>query len=181
MKLKRAGKADYGLAKISDAADITTDDGLVLGSKEKNPALPNTLARDISSVRSLINSQISGINATVITNSNTGSVTITEGYKDIECCKLTNLQPGFYLVYSHVWVSHYQYAVASDMFLNNSLLCVLTFPGGSDNRYWCRIVGISTCSIASASDVLRANLNVGIPAGTSVPGSCMITAIRLKK
>ena len=181
LKRQKAGKTTYGLAKISDLTDVTTEDGLVLGTKEKNATIPGTIAHNIEAAKDSLSSQILDIGSTVYSRSNTQSATFTEGYKDVELCRLSNLQPGFYLVYTHTWVSHYQFAVASDLFLNGTLLCATVFPGGVDNRFWCRIVGVSSCQINAASDALHVNASVGLPAGQSVPGSCMITAIRLKK
>ena len=108
-------------------------------------------------------------------------MTFAEGYKGTETCRISNLQPGFYLVYIYTWVDHYQFAVSSDLFLNGNLLCATTFPGGGDSRFWCRIVGTSSCQINDESDALHVNASVGLPSGQSVTGSFTITAIRLKK
>lgn len=47
----KASKTFYGLAKLSDAADVTEDLGLVLSAKEKNPAVDGTLARGIKELK----------------------------------------------------------------------------------------------------------------------------------
>ena len=116
---------------------------------------------------------------TVSFHSTGEEITITEGYKDINVCSLTNLSSGFYLFFYHTWVNHYKYSVSSNLYLNNSLLCTNNFSGSSDERYWCRICGISASELQPSS-IIKATLNIGLPRGESVTGSCALFAIKLK-
>ena len=106
LKRQKAGKTEYGLSKISDLTDVTTDGGLVLGTKEKNATIPGTIAHNIEAARASLSSQILDIGNAVYSRSNTQSTTFTEGYKDVELCRLSNLQPGFYLVYTQIGRAH---------------------------------------------------------------------------
>lgn len=47
LKQKKASKTEYGMAQISDATDITTDVGFVLGAKEKNAAIPGSIMHSL--------------------------------------------------------------------------------------------------------------------------------------
>lgn len=51
LKNSRADKEKYGLVKISDATSVTKIEGLALPSREKNAALPGTLANLINSAK----------------------------------------------------------------------------------------------------------------------------------
>lgn len=47
LKSARATQNTYGLSKISGSSSVTTDDGLVLSTKEKNASISGTLANQI--------------------------------------------------------------------------------------------------------------------------------------
>lgn len=47
----KASKTSYGLAKLSDATDVTEDLGLVLSAKEKNPAVSGSLANLVENLK----------------------------------------------------------------------------------------------------------------------------------
>ena len=173
-----AGK--LGIEKVTQSMAVT-EAGYVADARQLNATLPGSFAHSMASAQEALSSRAAGLENTVEMYTGLGDLLFSEGYKDIESCRVSNLSPGFYLVYSHTWVSHYQYAVESTLYLNGSLLCVTTFPGSSDNRFWCRVVGVSACTVTSTEDILRANTKIGLPEGESVKGSCTITAIRMKK
>lgn len=53
LKASRATPSAYGLAKISESTSVTeTSAGLVLSAKEKNPAVPGSMARKMSTLQS---------------------------------------------------------------------------------------------------------------------------------
>ena len=51
----------FGLSKISGSTSVTSDNGLVLSAKEKNPSVPGTIANKISQVESQCNNKISQV------------------------------------------------------------------------------------------------------------------------
>lgn len=178
--LSTALPGKLGVEKVTQSMAVT-EAGYAADARQMNAALPGTAAYNIAASQAALSSRATDLENTVAMYTGLGEAVFSEGYKDIGHCRLTSLPPGFYLVYSHTWVSHYKYAVASSLFLNGSLLCSTTFPGGSDNRFLCRVVGVSSCQVASTGDALRVNTNIALPEGESVKGSCTITAIRLKK
>lgn len=47
----KASETRYGISKICRADDITADEGLVLGARERNPASEGTIANKIAKIR----------------------------------------------------------------------------------------------------------------------------------